>query len=54
MKKYIYLLIDENLNVVVAYDRSDLATQLKPHIEKKLNVVLTISKVRINPDLAQL
>lgn len=54
MKKYIYLLIDEEKNVVAAYDRIDLINTLKPHIEKKLDVELTMEKVRVNVDLAHL
>jgi len=54
MKRYIYLLIDAEKNIVAAYDRLDLVETLKSHIEKKLNVGLTVQKIRINPDLANL
>lgn len=54
MKKFVYLMVDEEKNPIIAYDRIDLATKLKPHIEKKLNLTLEIIKVRVNPDLAHI
>lgn len=54
MKKYVYLLIDTERNVIAAYDTIELIQTLKEHIEKKLNVELTVEKVRVNPDLAHI
>ena len=54
MKRFVHLLIDEEKNVVAAYDRVDLIKTLKPHIEKKLKVKLTVEKVQINVDLANI
>lgn len=54
MKRFIYLLIDEDANIHVAYDREDLAKKLLSHVSKKVKKQLTIKKVRLNPDLASI
>jgi hypothetical protein len=54
MKKYIYLVMDDTNKVIAAYDRLDLVNKLRPHIEKKLEKELTVSKVQVNVDLKQI
>jgi len=54
MKKYIYVFIDSDKNIILSYDNLDLAEKMKPHVEKKLNLTLEIVKVIVNPDLAHL
>lgn len=48
----VYLLIDENKNVVALYDNLELATKLQKPIEDKLNVKLTIEKRTVNLELS--
>ena len=53
MKKYVYLLVDEEKEVVAVYDRLDLAQKMQEPISKKLMIgKLTIEKKRVNPDFA--
>lgn len=50
MKK-LFLLIDDESKVIAIYDTKDLAERLKPAIEKRLNVELTIEERTLNPEL---
>lgn len=50
MKK-LFLLIDEEKNVIAIYENKDLAERLKEPIERKLNVELTVQERTLNPDL---
>lgn len=52
MKKYVYLVIDEDKNVVAAYDHKDVAAKLLPSIAEKIDKVVEIKKQLLNADLA--
>lgn len=47
----VYLMIDENKNVVALYSDETIASKMKLPIEEKLKVKLTIEKRSINLDL---
>lgn len=48
----VFLLIDENKNVVALYDSADLAQKMQKPIEEKLNVKVTIEKRTVNLELS--
>ena len=48
---HVYLLIDEQNNVVAIYSEQELAEKLKKPVEQKLNVKLRIEKRSVNLDI---
>lgn len=47
----LFLLIDDEGKVLAIYDNKDLAERLKPAIESRLNVELTLEERILNPEL---
>ena len=52
MKKFVFLLTDNDGNVRFVYDHKDLAEKLLAPLSLKIGKPLTISKMQMNPDLA--
>lgn len=48
MGNYVYLLIDQDKNVLAIYDSENLANILKEPLEKKFNVTLTLERRSMN------
>lgn len=51
MKQFVYVLTDEDMNVVAIYTREDVAKKMKPVIERKLETTVEIDKTRLDPDI---
>lgn len=51
MSSFIWLLLDKDSKVIAVYSDADLAANMKPHVEKKLNLTLTIERRSVNQDI---
>jgi hypothetical protein len=47
----VFLMIDANKNVVAIYSSKELAEKMKTHIEKQLNVALTVEERSVDIDI---
>lgn len=50
--KYVYLLVDEDKNVVTIYDDATLAEKMLGPIEEKLKTKLVVEKRTVNLDMS--
>lgn len=52
MKKYVYVLLDSEKNIVAIYEAEDLAKSLLVELSKKLGKELTLNKIQVNKDIS--
>lgn len=50
----VFILVDEDNDIVAAYSTIILAKKMKPVVERKTETVITIVEVKINPDITNI
>lgn len=52
MNQFVYILIDEDKNIVAVYENKDVAAVLKPALEEKICKKIEIKKRTLNPEIS--